>query len=181
MAMDRTVATAKAMSTTTAIAWTSVATAATSTVAANSRERQGRGVSKVGQQTQQSDRVYLRDLQLRRLHLVRAPTANRRPAASAVAEFAWDIWTGRHRRVASKVGQKYNNQTALTLPRPQPTHERGRVSGAPQPSNQQPAAPAFAALASSLVGREGHEQSVSKASWQKHSNNKELIILAWLR
>ena len=64
MAIDRTMATAKAMSTTMAIARTSVATAATSTAAANSRERQGRDVSKVGQQTQQPDRVYLRDLQL---------------------------------------------------------------------------------------------------------------------
>ena len=115
MAIDRTAATAKAMSTTAAIVRTSVATAATSTAAANSRERQGRDVSKVGQQTQQSDRVYLRDLQLRRPYLVRAPTANRRPAASAAAEFAWDIWTGRHRRGVSKVGQKIQQSDSTYL------------------------------------------------------------------
>ena len=89
MAIERTAATAKAMSTTTDIARTSVATAATSTAAANSQERQ-RDVSKIGQQTQQSDRVYLRDLQLRRPYLVRTPTANHRPAASAAAALAWD-------------------------------------------------------------------------------------------
>ena len=32
-----------------------------------------------------------------------------------------------------------------------------------------------------LVGREGHGQGVSEASWQKRSNNKELTVLAWLR
>jgi len=115
MAMGRTAATAKAMSTTTATARTSVAVAATSTAAANSRERQGRDVSKVGQQTQQSDRVYLRDLQLRRPYLVRAPTANPRPASSAAAEFAWDIWTGRHRRGVSKVGQKMQQSDSIYL------------------------------------------------------------------
>ena len=47
MAMDRTAATAKAMSTTTAIARTSVATVATSTAAANSRERQGGALSRL--------------------------------------------------------------------------------------------------------------------------------------
>jgi len=41
----------------------------------------------------------------------------------------------------------YNNQTAFTLPRPQPTRKRGRASGVPRPANQRPAAPVTAALA----------------------------------
>ena len=69
----------------------------------------------VGQQTQQSDRVYLRGLQLRRPYLVRAPTANHRPAASSAAAFAWDRWTGRHRRGVSKVGQKMQQSDSIYL------------------------------------------------------------------
>ena len=94
MAMARTAATAtakakaKAMSTMTANARTTDAAAATSTTADKSREQLRWDVSKVGQQTQQLDRVYLRGLHLLRSHLMRAPTANHRHADSAATVFA---------------------------------------------------------------------------------------------
>ena len=61
-------------------------------------------MSKVGQQTPQSDRVYLRDLQLRRPYLVRARTADRRPVASTAVEFAWDILMDRQAQAGREQG-----------------------------------------------------------------------------
>ena len=87
MAIARTAATAKAMSTMTAKARTTDATVTTSTTTDNSRERPRWDVSKIGQQTQQSDGVYLRSLPLLRPHVTRAPTANHRSADSAATVF----------------------------------------------------------------------------------------------
>ena len=138
-------------------------------------------MSKVGQQTQQSDRVYLRDLQLWRPYPVRSPTANPRPAASAAAEFTWDIRTDRHRWGVSKVGSKNTTIRQHSPCHGRSQHAREAVSRVYHDRLTSGLRLPLLLCWQELVGREGHVQGVSEAPLQKHSNNKELTVLAWLR